>query len=218
MSKDVLFQLTDLFFSFNHKPALQIENLSLSSGKIYVLMGPNGSGKTTLLKILNGLLKVNKGMVSYKGSDIQTEQYIKIRQETAFVHQNPLLLTGTVEKNLSFGMKIKKIPEKEFIQRLKESIDSMGLQGYEKRKHTDLSIGEIQRIAISRAISLSPVVLLLDEPTANLDQESIERLELIIKNMKDQGKTVIFSSHNLLFGSRMQDEVIVLDKGKIVNN
>src|SRR6056297_616298 len=129
-----LFSIEDLRFSYtaNYRgkktPAvLKIDRLELREGKIYVLLGSNGSGKTTLLKLMNRLILPTEGSISFQGEDILTSS--TLRQKTVYVHQNPLLFSGTVYSNVAYGLKLRKYSHREEEQRVQRSLNVVGPQG-----------------------------------------------------------------------------------------
>ncbi len=188
--------IKDLKFAYETKIVLNIKKLNFEKGKIYAILGANGSGKTTLLKILNGLLGEHKFKM----------------QNSIYVHQNPLLFSGTVFDNVAFGLKIRK--EKNINEKVKDALKLVGSENFENRKSKNISGGEIQRVAIARALILQPKVLLLDEPTANVDKQTVKLLEEILQKIKNK-TTVIFASHDHNFAKRISDEIIYLENGKI---
>ncbi len=195
---------------------LDIDKLRIESGKIYSFLGPSGSGKTTFLKLLNGLLKSDKNTIFLNDVPIEKDNYHTVRKKTVYVHQNPLLLSGTVYDNVAYGLKIRNMKKDEIRKIVSNSLKIVGLDGFEGRDSKNLSGGEIQRVAISQAIAITPDVLFLDEPTANIDNENIKRLEHTLKELnKDYQKTIIVSTHNVSFSKLISDKVYYLRKGKI---
>ncbi len=201
-----LYQIKNLEFSYNSKPVLNITNLVLEKGNIYTFLGENGSGKTTLLKIMNGLL--DSSCLLFEGSSGKKN----IRKKTVYVHQNPFLLKGTVFYNIAFGLKMRQ--ESDLKKKVKNALKIVGLENFEKRKTGELSGGEIQRIAIARALVLEPEVLLLDEPTANVDKKTMILFTEILLKIK-KNTTLIISTHDHRFAYHICDEMIHLENGKI---
>jgi tungstate transport system ATP-binding protein len=132
------------------------------------------------------------------------------------VLQNPFLLSSTVEKNVAYGLRIRGLSKREQKQKVVECLDLVGLTGFEKRRAHELSGGEAQRVAIARGIAVTPKVLFLDEPTANVDKTHIDVLENIIKELNRRYKTtIIFTTHDLNQAYRLASEIVVLSEGKI---
>lgn len=195
--------------------ALDISELQISAGSINVLLGPNGSGKTTLLKLLNRLLTPAAGSIRFHDRNIAHTD--EIRSKTVYVHQNPLLFAGTVHSNVAYGLKLRKFSHGEIKKRVDRSLEVVGLQGFQRRKSTELSGGEAQRVAIARALVVEPEALLLDEPTSSVDKHNISRIENILTSIRtNYGCSIIISTHNLPFAYRMCDRLIKLDEGRIV--
>ncbi|KKR77553.1 MAG: Phosphate import ATP-binding protein PstB [Candidatus Curtissbacteria bacterium GW2011_GWD1_40_8] len=216
MENKLIYEIKNLKFSYNKKNILDIEKLNIYPNKIYALLGANGSGKTTLLKILNGLLKVKEKSVFFENIPIEENKYSLVREKTIYVHQNPFLLTGTVFDNVSYGLKLKKLNAKVIKEKVYTALEKLGISKLETRHSDELSGGEIQRVAIARALILEPKVLFLDEPTANIDNESMIQIESILNEINTKSQTtIIFTSHNSFFGYRMCNEVIMLKDGKV---
>ena len=210
----MIYKLEKVTFAYNGKKVINIDSLNIEKGRIYALIGPNGSGKTTLLKLLNGLLKANTGLIHYKGEPIEINKFKNLRNDTVYVHQNPLLLTGTVYKNVAYGLKIRKNPNNLTAETMAKILSLVGLDGFEYRKNKDLSVGEVKRVAIARALAISPKVLLLDEPTAHIDKKSIEKISNMLKEINNKhNTTIIFSSHDDQFSKNIADEIIYIENG-----
>ncbi|HUV09003.1 MAG TPA: ATP-binding cassette domain-containing protein [Spirochaetia bacterium] len=221
MNDKTLFTIRNLRFSYpgtgvqtNGENVLEIESLSLEEGKISVLCGPNGSGKTTLLKLLNGLLKPTGGVLLYRERPLDAAGLLELRSESVLVHQNPYLFDGTVFQNVSFGLWVRRFDRKRMRDRVTEKLALLGLKGFEKRKVHRLSGGERQRVAIARALALEPGVLMLDEPTANVDPRTIALIEDLLGLLCARGTTVILSSHNLSFAYRVGNILVTLVEGR----
>lgn len=212
----MIYSLEKVTFSYNHTNVIDVDNLQIEEGKIYLLSGANGSGKTTFLKILNGLLKVKSGSVLYKSEPIELNNYKNIRQDTVYVHQTPLLLTCNVYNNVAYGLKIRKKPKEIIDNTTNEMLELCNLTELKKRTSINLSGGETSRVALARALALSPKVLLLDEPTAHLDRESLENIHNILKRFNEQqNTTVIFTSHGDC-SKKITQETLFIEDGRII--
>ncbi|GAB4113024.1 MAG: ABC transporter ATP-binding protein [Candidatus Caldatribacteriota bacterium] len=205
---------------YNKKVVLDIDYLSFQEGKIYALVGPNGSGKTTLLNILNLLIKPDQGKIFYFNQEVswaRKEQRIKLRRQMTLVEQSPYLFNTTVWNNLAFGLQARKLSypiQKERINRILNLVD---LSNFQYRKVNQLSGGEMKRVALARALVLEPRLLLLDEPTASLDQRYIDILERVIKRVNQENKTtVLITTHDLSRAYRLAQEVVSLLEGKVI--
>jgi tungstate transport system ATP-binding protein len=213
------FEIRNLTKVYNGKKVLDIPHLTIKKGKFYVVMGPNGSGKTTLISMLSLLLSPSSGNIYFGGIDTSGADRYSLRQKMTLILQNPLLLNTTVEKNIGYGLKIRRVKKEEREKRVIECLKFVGLEGFEKRRAGELSGGETQRVAIARALALYPKVLLLDEPTANVDRRSRDVLEGILKELNQRLRiTIILATHDINQAYRLADEVISLFGGKIAKS
>lgn len=214
----MLYELTAAKFSYGENQVLNLDRLQLQNGKNYAVVGANGAGKTTLLKILNGLLLLTSGTISHQGEVVKPEGSDILKRNSIYVHQTPLLFSGTVFTNVVYGLKIRGFSESERKKVGDQILEKFGLSDLSKRGSEQLSQGEIKRVAIARAVVLKPRVLLLDEPTAHLDQESAKKLIKILRQIATEySVSIIFSSHDESFNSGLADEVIKLKRGAVLN-
>lgn len=193
---------------------LSIKYLQFISGRIYALTGPNGAGKSTLLRIMAMLESPQEGTVSLRSDGLKdTSQQ---RQYVTLVEQSPYLLQGTVVDNLAFGLKLRGVGRLEQNTRIASSLAMVGLEGFEGRKANSLSGGEVQRVALARALALRPQVLLLDEPTSNIDSKSLRSFEQLLRRLSESGITVVFSTHDLEQPNRLDSRTIQLQGGQLL--
>jgi molybdopterin-binding protein len=211
-----LFRIESLRFAYEVDPVLELEELEIPGGGVTVLVGPNGSGKTTLLKLLNGLFSASAGRILYRGQPLNAQTLPRLRQESVLVHQDPYLFDGNVYGNVSYGLKVRRTPAREARRAVAEALRRVGLGAFEHRKARRLSGGEKQRVAIARALVLDPAVLLLDEPTANVDADTIELLEQLLKSLSAGGTTVIISTHHPAFAYRLGTRLVYMEEGRLV--
>lgn len=175
------------------------------------LLGPNGAGKTTLLRLCHGLIEPGGGEVHW-GRQKPREMGRRI----AMVFQKPCLLQRSARENIDYVLRTHRFPRAERRQRVDRAFAQVGLEYCINRPARLLSSGEQQRLAIARACVLDPDIILLDEPTARLDMESIEMVERAIAGLRESGVKVILASHNFSQVRKLCDEVIFLDKGRLV--
>jgi tungstate transport system ATP-binding protein len=187
----------------------------LQGDKIVALLGVNGAGKTTLLRIIAGLDKPDKGTIQFND---KPKSDAELRQIATLVFQRSAMFNRSVYDNLAYGLKIRGAKDTEIKQRLSEALCSVGLTDFEKRKAKKTSGGEQQRIALARAFLLEPKILLLDEPTANLDPNSAAIIERAILSRKNKNTIIVISTHNLTQAKRIGDEVIHIHAGEIVES
>jgi tungstate transport system ATP-binding protein len=220
-AKMPIFEVSNLTQIFDGNVVLDIQNLTFTPGKIYCLYGPNGSGKTTLFEILTLLRKPNRGSILFQGKEVfpGADGVADLRSQVTLVHQDPLLFDTTVEKNVDYGLRIRKVEKEKRRARVAECLHLVKLDGFQKRKARQLSGGEAQRVAIARALAIQPTVLLLDEFSANIDEANRRIVESIIRTIKDQfGTTIIFTTHYIDQAYRVADEVIHFFRGKPVRS
>ncbi len=189
-------------------------NLKLREGQFLTIFGANGAGKTTLLKIIATLLKPNSGNIYINGIDINKDSE-KLRKDIGFISHNTFLYnTLTAYENLKlFGMLYNiKNPD----EHIKYVLNKVGLLRRSSEAIRNFSRGMHQRLAVARAFLHNPSLLLLDEPYTGLDQKASTVLNQILKNLHDEGKTAIITTHNIEQGLEIADKVAVLSRGYVV--
>jgi tungstate transport system ATP-binding protein len=206
-------QLFEIKKCYHSVKALTSVSLAMDGGKIIVLLGVNGAGKSTLMRILSGLENADSGTILLNNQDTDIK---KLRQISTLVFQRTVMFTRNVYDNLAFGLRIRKVSEEEIAKRVPEALAAVRLSGFEKRRAKKLSGGEQQRIALARAFLLDSNVLLLDEPTANLDPNSAIIVEKAIVSQKNSQRIIIMATHNLNQARRMADEIVHIHNGEIV--
>ncbi|NOQ94874.1 MAG: ATP-binding cassette domain-containing protein, partial [Methylophaga sp.] len=209
------YQLTAIKLSYQQRLALDISALTIPSGKSVALLGENGAGKSTLLKLLAFTSQPDEGTISLLNQSATCPLNTKQRRKIGVVDQHPYLLPGTVEDNITLALKLQGVPSSQHSSLKKEALEQTKTQHLAQQEVSTLSGGELKRVAIARAISYQPDILLLDEPFSHLDQHHIQLLEeFILSFTQHTNKTVIFSSHDRLQGMAMADDVINLVAGK----
>jgi tungstate transport system ATP-binding protein len=210
-----LFSLRGLRKTFDGRTVLRVDSLDIGEGGITVFTGENGSGKTTLLRILNGLLAPTGGEVSFRGGPVGPPgPGSPFRSETVLVHQSPLMFRGTVAQNVALGLRFRRLPHAEVSRRVAECLGRVGLPAIARRRASSLSGGEKQRVAIARALALQPRVLLLDEPTANIDPGFRKSLENLLRSLAQSGTSLLICSHDRELAYRLGDRLIALEAGR----
>ena len=191
-------------------------DISLYPGKCILLSGNNGSGKTTLLKIIAGLETPSRAEIELSGKSHSWKSAIRsIRREIIYLHQQPYLLSGTVESNVSYGLRFTHLNRKQLRESVKEALEWAGLSNVAKQQAKTLSGGVQQRVAFTRAWILKPKVLLLDEPMANMDIESREQACDLLKRMKSEGMSIVVTSHDTNIFDGLIDSHFSLSDGKL---
>ena len=202
--------------TFAETNILRNVDISLYPGKCILLSGNNGSGKTTLLKIIAGLETPSRAEIEFSGKSHSWKSTIRsIRREIIYLHQQPYLLSGTVESNVSYGLRFTHLNRKQLRESVKEALEWAGLADVAKQQAKTLSGGVQQRVAFTRAWILKPKVLLLDEPMANMDIESREQACDLLKRMKSEGMSIVITSHDTNIIDGLIDIHFSLSDGKL---
>lgn len=206
-------QTTRLTYAVRGKQLIHNLNLQLAAGPLTVIMGPNGAGKSLLLRLLHGLIAPTKGQINWGGQ--HNTRAVRLRQ--AMVFQRPVLLRRSVRANLQFAIQQAQHHGNGTIDadRLLEQVGLLDNQASPARR---LSGGEQQRLAMARAMALSPDVLLLDEPTASLDPVSVQIIESLVRDTHSAGTKVIFVTHDIGQAKRLADEIVFMDNGGVVEH
>ncbi len=195
--------------SYEGRKVLDIEKGIIKSGSRTAIIGPNGAGKSTLLKILSGLEQADVGIISYDGNPEFPQM------SATMVFQKPYLISTTVEKNIAYPMKLRGFSDDEIEKRITELTEELGLASFRKQKTWKLSGGETQKVALARALSFKPELLLLDEPTANVDPYTTAEIEKMLIKASEYA-TIVIITHSLAQAKRLCDEAMMLHEGKII--
>jgi tungstate transport system ATP-binding protein len=206
-------QLKNIERSYGSIKALENINLEIVGGKTIALLGANGAGKTTLLRIIAGLEEPDKGSIVFKGKNVSGKE---LHQIATLVFQKTAMFNRSVFSNLAYGLKIRGKKKDEIEEGIARELHAVGLRNFEKRKARKTSGGEQQRIALARAFLLDPQILLLDEPTANLDPNSATIIEKAIMNRTNGKSIIILATHNLSQAKRLASEIVHIYEGRIV--
>lgn len=206
--------IEDVSKTYGSIKALDCVSLDLEGGRVAALVGVNGSGKTTLLRILAGLEEPDTGSILV---DSKTMEMKELRRISTMVFQKTLMFNTTVYDNVSYGLRFRGLQESRIQHDVSKAIESVGLAGFKKRKARGLSGGEQQRVALARAFVLEPSILLLDEPTANIDPANAFIVEEVIKKIREREVcTVIFATHNLHQAKRLSDTIVHIHHGTVL--
>lgn len=204
-------QLVDVTLVAGGKRVLDRVNLVLEAGPRTIVLGPNGSGKSVLLRLCHGLLAPTAGEVRFNGPES-----IAGRRRHAMVFQHPVMLRRSALANVDYGLAIAGMPREQRLAAAREALDRVGLAPVASQPARVLSGGEQQRLAIARAWAMRPELLLLDEPTSNLDPSATQEIEAAIQAMHAAGTKIVMITHNLGQAHRLGDEVVFLAAGRIV--
>jgi ABC-type lipoprotein export system ATPase subunit len=204
-------------FSNNRKiPVLKKINYSFSKGKVYSIMGPSGSGKSTLLNILSMIDKPSNGSLFINNNEInfsKTEENDKIRSKKIGIiyQQNNLLTDFTALENVYLASLALIDDKKKSVESAKRLIKKIGLSSRENHYPSELSGGEMQRIAIARALINEPEIILADEPTGSLDQSTAKNVFKILYSLKSKNRLIIYATHNRFFANMADCKLEMID-------
>jgi tungstate transport system ATP-binding protein len=211
-----LIKLRDITKRYGEITALDGVSLEVAEKEIFTILGPNGSGKTTTLRIMASIDEPTSGEVFFDGEKINNSNKSQARKKGTMVFQRTTLFSTTVYKNVAYGLKLRGYSKEQTDKRVKEALSLVKLAGYEKRPAKKLSGGEQQRVALARALALNTKLLLLDEPTANLDPKNISIVEETISRVnREFDTTIVMATHNLFQAKTLTNSVALLLRGKI---
>lgn len=196
---------------------LDIDALEIGKGEKFALVGPSGSGKSTLLRLLNFLEEPTSGSLEFEGvfSRPGVEMPLELKRRVTMVFQRPMLLNSSVWDNVTFGLRLR--GQRNAKPLVLEALEEVGLAHLTKQRARTLSGGEAQRVALARAIVLRPDVLILDEPTANLDPYNVALIETIVRRINEQhNTTLVLVTHNVFQAKRLATRVAFLLDGKLI--
>ncbi len=210
-----IIKLRNISKKFEDEVILDSINLSIKDKEFMTFLGPSGCGKTTTLRIIAGFLEADSGQVIFEGKDINSLPPHK-RQVNTIFQRYALFPHLNVYDNIAFGLRIKKMKEKDIAKKVGEMLELVNLKGFQKRDISSLSGGQQQRVAIARALAVEPRVLLLDEPLGALDLKLRKDMQVELKNIqKRMGITFIYVTHDQQEALSMSDTVVVMNDGKI---
>lgn len=205
--------IENLHKKYGDRTILDIPFLKIQEGEITGITGLNGSGKSTLLNIISGIDSDFNGKVSYNGSPLSND----IARNMTYVFQKPYLFRRKVYENIAYPLKLRKIDKAEIDKLVYEVMERLEITELVDKKGHQLSGGESQKVALARALVFRPKLLLLDEPTSNIDPESIKILEReIVRFNKETKGTVLIVTHNLDQAQRICDDIIYLNLGRVI--
>jgi|Deesub1362A_J573_1020465.scaffolds.fasta_scaffold00059_7 tungstate transport system ATP-binding protein len=210
-----MIELEGITKRFGEVIALDRVSLKIDEARIFAVIGNSGAGKTTLLRIISLLERQDEGRYLYKGEDAWSKEE-DLKRRITMVFQKPVMFNTTVYNNIAYGLKLRGYTREEIKTKVAEMLELVRLEGYEKKNAKRLSGGEQQRVAIARALITEPELLVLDEPTANLDAANASVVERCIKELVGDGTTVIMATHNLFQAKRLSDRVAYLFNGRLI--
>jgi tungstate transport system ATP-binding protein len=220
-----VYRLRGITKEYQSKFVLNVDELDIYRGEILALIGPSGAGKSTLLRLLNFLEPPTKGSIRFSAGTNGTTHGVKfdatspislsLRRHVTTVFQRPILLNRSVYANVRYGLRLRGAHDSK--REVEEALEQVGLAGLAHQRARTLSGGEAQRVSLARAMVLRPDVLLLDEPTANLDPYNVGAIEEIVRSLNErQGTTIVLVTHNVFQARRLAHRVGLLLEGRIV--
>ena len=212
----VMIEIRNLLIQRNKRDVLRVDALDIKRGETLAIVGPNGAGKSTLLLALAHLLPTARGEIAFNGKPLQQWDELEYRRKISFVFQSPLLLDMTVEQNIALGLKFRGVSKEETHERVGRRIKQLGIEALSKRRASQLSGGEAQRVSLARAFVLEPELLLLDEPFAALDPPTRKKLidDLSALLAEDQ-RMAVFVTHNLNEAAQFSQRIAVIVDGAV---
>lgn len=215
-----IIEINDLSFSYRKDtPVLKDINLSIKKGEWVSILGHNGSGKSTLSKLIMGLLKANSGTIKVDGITLNEETLYEVREKIGIVFQNPdnQFVGVTVEDDIAFGMENLQIERTEMLRRIDEFSKKVNMFEYLKKPPHQLSGGQKQRVAIAGILAMDTDIIIFDEATSMLDPKGRDSIMEYIKELKNEGATIISITHDMK-EAVYSDRIIVLKDGEILAN
>lgn len=215
-------EFRQVYKSFNHLPILAGMDFTIEPGETVTIIGGSGIGKSVTLKLIVGLLKPEAGQVLIEGEDIvplTEDQLVRIRKKIGMVFQSSALFDSlSVAENIAYPLREHTtMSEQEIRERIMETLHLVGLEGAEDKEPADLSGGMRKRVALARAIALTPRIILYDEPTTGLDPTNTEKInELIVDMDRKLAVTSVVVTHDMRSAFKISNRIGLLDKGKIV--
>jgi tungstate transport system ATP-binding protein len=214
---DYIYRLQNVRKEYGERSVLRVETLRIKRGEVFAVVGPSGAGKSTMLRLLNFLEPPSSGRIRFLDVEFSANQPMPLqhRRRVTTVFQRPVLLNRSVLANVAYGLNLR--GRRKASDEIAGALEQVGLQHLIRQRARTLSGGEAQRVALARAIVLQPDVLLLDEPTANLDPYNVGLIEQIVTDLnRERGTTLVLVTHNVFQAKRLAHRVALMLEGQIV--
>ena len=209
--------ISHVFFRYNDFKMEDI-SLNLHVGEQKAIVGLNGSGKTTLFKLLLGLLEPESGDIFVFDKKLTRDNLWEMRQNVGFLFQNPddQLFAPTVWEDVAFGPRNLGLSEEEVSERIEWALERVGMSKFLNRPVNQMSHGQAKRVALAGVIAMRPSILVLDEPFTGLDFKMVQAMIDIIQKLRQEGISILFTTHNRFFIENWSDSVAVIEDGRII--
>ncbi len=218
-----MLKVKDVFYSYDDgTTALNGINLEVKKGEIVALLGKNGAGKSTLFLQFNGILRPDSGEILIDGKPLKynKKSLVNARQKVGIVFQNPddQIFAPTVEEDVAFGPLNLKLPIDEVKKRVTDALRRVGMEGFEKKAPHYLSGGQKKRVAIAGILAMKPEIMILDEPMAGLDPVGAAKIINLLKELNEEGITILISTHDVNIIQDYVDKIFVINDGEIIGD
>ena len=211
-----VYRLEAVRHQYAGRAVLDIETLDVRQGETLAVIGPSGSGKSTLLRLLQFLERPTSGRLWFEGREVTAEPPLDVRRRVTTVFQRPVVLSRTVRSNLAYGLRVRGVKARP--GEIDHLLDGLGLAPLAHAAAATLSGGEMQRVSFARALAFDPEVLLLDEPTANLDPRNVRLVEGMIRERQAQGVTMVLATHQIFQARRLAHRTALLLDGQVIES
>ncbi|OGM27148.1 hypothetical protein A3D00_05555 [Candidatus Woesebacteria bacterium RIFCSPHIGHO2_02_FULL_38_9] len=215
-----MLKLTNVSKNFGKIKALENISFEVADGEFVFLTGPSGAGKTSILRLILREFLPSNGTIEFDGQDITKlprKKIPELRQKIGVIFQDfKVLPERTVRENIEVALALKNIPDREWSETIKELLSLVGLDLRANLFPSQLSGGELQRLALARALSVSPKLILADEPTGNLDWKTADTIMDLLLKINKEGKTIIMATHHKLIVDKMKKRTIKLKEGRMI--
>lgn len=216
-----MLEVKGLCKTFGRLEVLKDIHLKINNGDVTAIIGPSGAGKTTLLRCLNFLEKADSGTLLFDGQEyrfghVTKKEIASVRKRTGFVFQNyNLFLNRSALQNVTEGLLARGMTKTEAERKGKEALDKVGLSDRYDHFPSQLSGGQQQRVAIARTMALDPEIIFFDEPTSALDPELTEEVLAVMRNLAEEGMTMLIVTHEMGFARNVSNQVIFMEDGVV---
>ena len=209
-----ILQVKNLYKKYDKTEAIAGVDFSIKQGEIYGLLGPNGAGKSTLIKMIAGIEKKDEGEIIFEEKERNINKY---KRNMGILTQDIAIYPSfTAYENISFFCSLYSFKGKELKRRVEKSLEFVGLSDCKNKKAKEFSGGMMRRLHLACAIAHTPKLIIMDEPTVGIDPQSRNHILQSVKMLKDNGASIIYTSHYMEEIEEICDEICILDKGKII--